>query len=79
MVETLVEVATLLVAIKVVKDDVEEDINDDQKDEGEVDDDDGMMLVGMDDDEEIAADLPEEMIFGPDDEISLYESNVEDF
>ena len=29
----------------------------------------------MDDDEEIAVDLPEEMTFGPDDDISPYESD----
>ena len=61
--EAIVEAQALVAAVEIAEDDL-----DDDKDIGDDDD-------AMDDDKEIAADPPEEMTFGPNDDILPYESD----
>ena len=63
LVEAIVEAATLSTAAKIAEDDL-----------GEDDEDVGEDIDQMDDDDEIAVDLPEEMTCEPDDDIPPYES-----
>ena len=78
LVEAIVEAKALAVAVEAVAHDIVEGIDDVVDDEDE-DDDGGMILADMDEDEEIAIDVPEKIIFGPDDGIPPYEFDVEDF
>ena len=78
LVEAIAMAEALVATVEAVDDEIDDDIvvaeaTDDEldKDDEDIDGDDAL----MDDNEEIAADLPEEMIFGSDDDIPPYESN----
>ena len=76
LVEAVVEVEVLVIVVEVTTDDIENDIDDMVYDE---DNDNSIILADMDEDEEIAGDLPKETTFGPEAGIPFYESDVEDF
>ena len=64
LVKAIVKAAALAVVAKIAEDDL-------GKDDKDVEDNEDWMVDG----EEIAADLPEEMTFGPDDDFLPYESD----
>ena len=66
--EAIVEAEALVAAAEAADDELDEDAVEEDE---EIEDNEAL----PDDDEEIAADLPEELSFGPDDDVPPYESD----